>query len=405
MVLLILIAAVMLCNSLWVPDVDVQSTSGTVVENMIFHYYSLVSKAENGSLFIYDGADAVGPRLTDAFKTTVTAQTEGTYSGFAYWSGALLWGIELHKDVHVSGTVEIRAYISSTFDNFGFFDGAGYGMGLAEIDAEGETLVQQFVTQGPQYWMENPFTATPAVYTLTVNVDHVFKKGNYLGFFVGAGSTVQGFTFTVYFDSPNCNSGASLPIVDQTENFVFNPVWEGNTYEVVATSNSALSDLRFDGSSKEISFDPWGIRGTNGYCQVSVPKTLLGGPFTVYLDSQQIVPTVTESATHSNIAFTYVHDPDRIRLIGASLTPTPNPSPTPSQSPSPSESPSPSQSPSPSESPSPSPSSSDSPPTSPTPSPSATPPPPHEMYGVVLVTVGIVIITLALAFLLKRRFK
>jgi hypothetical protein len=328
MILLILIAAVMLCNSIWMPNLDVNSASGTVVENMVFHYYSLLSKDENGSLFIYDGADAVGPRLTDAFKTAVTAQTEGTYSGFAYWSGALLWGIELQKDVHVSGTVEIRAYISSTFSDFGFLDGAGYGMGLAEIDTEGETLVQQFVTQGPQYWRQNPFTATPAVYTLTVNVDHVFKKGNYLGFFVGAGSTVQGFTFTVYFDSPNCNSGASLPIVDQTETFVFNPEWEGNTYEVVATSNSALSDIGLDGSSKEITFDLWGIHGTSGYCQVSVPKTLLEGPFTVYLGSQQIVPTVTENATHSNIAFNYVHDSDRIRVIGTQLTPTPTPTPT-----------------------------------------------------------------------------
>ena len=328
-ILLFLITAMSLCNSSYAPHAHAQST-GTVVEDMTFHYYSLLSKAENGSLFIYDGADAVGPRLTDAFATTLTAQTRGSYSGFTTWTAAVLWGIELQKDVHVSGTVEVRAYISSTFDDsgFGFLDGAGYGMGLAEIDREGETLVQQFVTQGPQYWMQNPFTATPAAYTLTVDVDHVFKKGNYLGFFVGAGSTVQGFSFTVHFDSPNCNSGASLPIVDQTETFLFNPVWEGNTYEVVATSNSVLSNFAFDGSSRAISFDLWGIRGTSGHCQVSVPKTLLEGPFTVYLDSQQITPTITESATHSSIALTYLHGPDKIRIIGAQPNPTPTSTPT-----------------------------------------------------------------------------
>jgi hypothetical protein len=212
-ILLLLIATVLLYSASHVPSGSAQSTSETTVETFTFHYYSLMQKAENGSYFVYDGADVVGPRLTTAFQTTLNSQMMGTRSGFTYWSAAILWGMELQNDVHVLGNVEIRAYISSTFTDF--LLGGGYGMGLADID-ENENIIEEFITEGPQSLMTNPFTDTPKLYTLSVFVDHVFKKGHYLGFFVGAGATTQGYTFTVYFDSPDRNSGASLPIVEST---------------------------------------------------------------------------------------------------------------------------------------------------------------------------------------------
>jgi hypothetical protein len=299
---------------------SVQDTPRTIVENLTFHYYSLIQKAENGSYFVYDGADAVGPKRTTAFQTTLNSQIEGTREGFTYWSAAIVWAVELQKDVHVMGNVEIKAYISSTFGGFGLISGGGYGMGLIDID-ENENEVKEFIVEASPSIGSNPFTPTPKAYSLNLDVDYVFKKGHYIGLFVGAGATIQGFTFTVYFDSPDRNSGAMLPIEDQAETFKFSAVWEGKTYEIVAISNSSLSNFGFNQPEKQISFNASGIRGSSGHCKVWIPKTLLEGPFKVLIDSQQITPTETDNTTHSLIDFTYTHHSDAIKIVGTTVIP------------------------------------------------------------------------------------
>ena len=309
-----------LYSASYVPGAHAQSTSGTIVENLTFHNYSLTQKAANNSLFVYDGADASGPKLTSAFQTTLSSQIMGTRSGFTYWDAVIIWTVKLQKDVHVLGNVDVRAYISSTFGLSGLFNGGGYGMGIVDIDENGNDI-KEFTTEAPYTIGSNPFTGTPKAYALSVSVDYVFKKGHYIGFYVGAGATVQGFTFTVYFDSPDRNSGASLPIENQADTSEFGAVWEGKPYEIVAVSNFSLSNFGFNQPEKQISFDALGIRGTSGYCRVGIPKTLLGGPFKVLIDSQQITPTVTENTTHSIIYFTYTHSSDTIKIVGTTAIP------------------------------------------------------------------------------------
>jgi len=193
--------------------------SVTTVENLTFHYYSVIQKADNGSFTIYDGADTKGPQQTTAFQTNVNSQIQGqtTFLGiqWTYWDGIVGWGYQLTDDVHVQGTVQITVYMSSSDTISGLISGAGYAFGLSDVDPNGNEI-KQFEVDGPQSIESNPLTSSPKAYTLSVQVDYIFPKGDAIVFFAGAGATKQGFKFTVYFDSPDKNSGAALPVVTQT---------------------------------------------------------------------------------------------------------------------------------------------------------------------------------------------
>jgi hypothetical protein len=86
----------------------------------------------------------------------------------------------------------------------------------------------------------------------------------------------------------------------------FYGVWEGINYPVFISSNSTISNFTFNQSQKQISFNVIGSSGTKGYCNVTIPKSLLKGePWTVTVDGAPISFIQTENATYSFLYFTY----------------------------------------------------------------------------------------------------
>jgi hypothetical protein len=294
-----------LVASVWRP-VGAGAQTTTVNLPLTFHNYSLSSKAANNSEFIYDGADGLGPKTGSGVRTTLVSQIKQQYGIWEGWDARIRWTLMLGEDVHVLGVVSIRVFASSTA-TVGFFSGGGYVMGLADINENGNEG-EAYVTEGPQSIGSNPFTSYAKMYTLNVQVDHIFKKGHKIGFFMGAGSNIQGFTFDVYFDSPDWNSGTTLPVVAQNRYYVFDATWGNLTSSVGVASNSSLSDFGFDQSMGRISLKASGILGTGGYSTVSVPKSLLQGPFIVFVNGQQVAASESENSTYSFITLTYSHD-------------------------------------------------------------------------------------------------
>lgn len=284
---------------------------------LTFHYYSLFEQ-RNDSYIVYDGADGYAPKRTSAFAKNMLCESYNVFQGWPSWSAGVMWVLKLQQDLHVKGNVELTAYLSSTFDGFGWFDGGGYSMGLADLDEQGND-VTAFPAEGAG-GLGNPFDETPRPYVLNVAVDYVFKKGHYIGFWVGAGATIQGFTYTIYFDSSDAPSGVILPIEDQTKTYSFDATVEETTYEIDMVSDSYLSNFGFDQLEKQISFSASGIPGTAGYCDVWIPKTLFGGSFEVLLDDQPVTSTKAENETHSCIDFTFTNDVDNIKIIAELIT-------------------------------------------------------------------------------------
>ncbi len=253
------------------PNTKAQSSSNIVDVPLTFHSHSLLLRDPNGSFCVYDGADGAAPTSATPTQTNLVAQISGQQSGFSYWSASILWTIKLQSDLHVVGTVNVKAYISSTFQLSGLFSGGGYGMGLVDID-ENNNEIKQFITQGPISIGSNPFTASPAEYSLNTNVDYIFKKDHSIGFAVGLGATVQGFTATVFFDSLDRNSGATLPVEDKSQSNSFTAITNGTSQNIVVVSDSAISNYEFNSASNSIRFKAQGINFTTGYCYASASK-------------------------------------------------------------------------------------------------------------------------------------
>jgi hypothetical protein len=282
----------------------------------------------NGSVIAFDGADGAPPAKATAEAATIKGQITGSYYGFSTYTGMVIWAVQLPCDVHVSGAVTIKAYISST-SSAGL--GAGYGMGVADID-ENNMNVKEFYTEGPQSMFSNPFTATPTAFSLSTNVDYTFKKGHAIGFFVGVGSTAQGFTATIYFDSADRASGATLPIIESSDT---QTVSAGS--DVISVSaNSAIQNLQYDQTSQSTIFKALLIDSTTGNVTVEIPKTVLTTPFTVTQGSKTITPTVTETSNTYRIVFTHIRSDDSIKVVGTALpatSETASPTPTPTSPP------------------------------------------------------------------------
>lgn len=328
---LIILTCVLFLNQ---PYTKAQSNPNVINVPLTFHPNSLVINDANGSLQVYEGVDGLAATGSNPTQVTLSSQISGQQIVFGmpidYWSASIIWGMRVPKDMHVYGTVNIRAYISSNFAISGFTSGSGYGMGLVDID-ENNNPVQQFITQGPIAIGGNAFTSTPQQYSLSTNIDYVFKAGHAIGFSVGFGATTKGYTATIYFNSADKPSGATLPIVDTSTSYDFT----ADTKNIKIQSNSAIADYNYNSLKQTLQFTAKLIDYTTGYCNITIPKTLMQSPFTITSGPQQITTTISETQTNYNLYFTHTRTSNPIQVTGNAIntqSPTPNISPTPSGS-------------------------------------------------------------------------
>ena len=98
-------------------------------------------------------------------------------------------------------------------------------------------------------------------------------------------------------------------------------VWESTTFNVTTMSNSTISNVSFNQPDKTVSLNVTGPTGKSGYCNVTVPTQLLGGPYTVLLNGVEVTPVVTSNATHSSLYITYTHSEQKLEIIGTTVIP------------------------------------------------------------------------------------
>ena len=107
---------------------------------------------------------------------------------------------------------------------------------------------------------------------------------------------------------------------------VFDVILEEKTYSVATFSNSTISSFNFSQSLIQICFDATGPDGTVGFCNVTVPNILLGGPYTVLVDG--LLPQVmleTSNDTHTFLYFNYFHSTHKVQIVGTRVGPPPPP--------------------------------------------------------------------------------
>jgi hypothetical protein len=103
-------------------------------------------------------------------------------------------------------------------------------------------------------------------------------------------------------------SSDATPLLGSEETFTdFSVPWGTDTYHVTTISNSTLTDFNFSQPSKQISFNVNGSSGTVGFCNVSIPKSLLkDNPWTITIDGAPITDLIqSENDTHTFLHFNY----------------------------------------------------------------------------------------------------
>jgi hypothetical protein len=104
-------------------------------------------------------------------------------------------------------------------------------------------------------------------------------------------------------------------------NYLFEVEWEGKTYPVGVLSNSTVSNFAFDQPKKQISFNVTGLADTVGFCNVTIPKELLDGEFTVWIGGEEITFTLLQNETHSFLYFTFIQGDYVVTIEGTTVIP------------------------------------------------------------------------------------
>lgn len=166
---------------------------------------------------------------------------------------------------------------------------------------------------------------------------YVYSYSNETGYFVIDGLlpgeylikiSKEGYETVTWFESVGAAQAFESSIsMKRLESYageatvVFDVIVDGETYPVAVTTNSTVSDFNFSQENMQISFTVAGIDGTTGFCNVTIPNILLGGPYTVLVNDAPITPTVTSNSTHSFIHLTYNHSEKTIKIVGTSVIP------------------------------------------------------------------------------------
>jgi parallel beta-helix repeat protein len=100
-------------------------------------------------------------------------------------------------------------------------------------------------------------------------------------------------------------------------------VWDNQAFPTMLMSNCTVSSLVFDQSEMKMSFFVSGLNGTKGYFNLSLPRVLLSGPWTILLDGTDVTSqtTIIENATETTIDLVYNESSHGVQIIGTNVVP------------------------------------------------------------------------------------
>jgi hypothetical protein len=109
------------------------------------------------------------------------------------------------------------------------------------------------------------------------------------------------------------------PDFERTFDVVLNDIH----YSISILSNSTVSDFNFNQAEMQIGFDVTGESGNTGYCNVTIPKSLLtGSPWVIKIDNTIIDFDETTNDTHTFLYFTYTYEsPLQVAIEGTWVIP------------------------------------------------------------------------------------
>jgi PKD repeat protein len=213
---------------------------------------------------------------------------------------------EIPMSFYCNNTIKIYLPTDSYHYEVVGMDEGGYGLSVAYV--ENGTINNFTVTDVP--------VATGTIHRYTIDWNALSQGREAATVEVdsdGDGVFERNFTSDGNLDRDEFTLGA----------IKFYAVWEDVSYPVLISSTSTISNFAFNQPQRQISFDLTGPSGLEGYCNLTIPKSLLKGePWTVTVDGAPISSIQTENATYSFLYFTYKHGSTiHVTIQGTWVTP------------------------------------------------------------------------------------
>jgi hypothetical protein len=104
-------------------------------------------------------------------------------------------------------------------------------------------------------------------------------------------------------------------LLETFNEYSFNVSRHGERSDVHVVTDSCITGFAFDESLEQMSFNATGLPGTVGYSNVTFPKNLLNGTYTVLVNNFATPYTLSENSTHFFIYFSYSHSTDVIKMM------------------------------------------------------------------------------------------
>ncbi|UCC33504.1 MAG: right-handed parallel beta-helix repeat-containing protein [Candidatus Bathyarchaeota archaeon] len=103
---------------------------------------------------------------------------------------------------------------------------------------------------------------------------------------------------------------------------VFSVIINEETYHVTTLSNSTIAGFNFSSSAKQVSFNVTGPSGARGFCNVTVPKSLLRDSWLILVDGADSTAStiITETDAHTFFYLSYDFSTHRVRIIGSEVS-------------------------------------------------------------------------------------
>ena len=182
-----------------------------------------------------------------------------------------------------------------------------------------------------KFWHNNFIENTQQVYISGDSYPNVWDDGypsggNYWSDYAGSDANGDGIGDSPYtIDANNTDNYPLMTALGVPVEKSFNVTVGETDYVITTVSNSTVSDLSFNQTSKQLSLNVTGPSGTTGFCNITVPAELMSGDFTLYLDDAALVEGVdyveSFNGTHYLFSITYAHSTHVIDLFSTEVVP------------------------------------------------------------------------------------
>jgi len=144
-------------------------------------------------------------------------------------------------------------------------------------------------------------------------------EGNFWSSYIGEDQNKDGVGDQPYII--NENNQDNFPLIEPVsfERIYFAGKWDDVSYYVTINSNSTIAGFYFDQALKRIGFNVTGPMGQIGFCNVAIPKDLLGGNYTIMVNNSTVVFLLNSNGTHNFLYFMYNCTTKNVILEGTTV--------------------------------------------------------------------------------------